>query len=81
MNSCIEPGQLSQIAHGLNNQLTIIKGYTECAIAQAELDSRLHGLLKEIAKASDRAREISSDLLRLAAPKVGRNALLAPEAG
>jgi PAS domain S-box-containing protein len=51
------------IAHDFNNLLTIISGYTQMLIAGATLDERDRPALDQILKASDRAAELTGQLL------------------
>jgi PAS domain S-box-containing protein len=64
-------GQLAGgIAHDFNNLLTAILGYTELSIEQVGADSDLASDLKEIAKAGDRARGLTSQLLAFSRKQV-----------
>jgi PAS domain S-box-containing protein len=69
-------GQLAGgVAHDFNNLLTIILGYCQIAINQAEDGSPLTGALEEILKAGDRAAILTRQLLafsrrQILAPKV-----------
>jgi PAS domain S-box-containing protein len=64
-------GQLAGgIAHDFNNLLTAILGYTELSIEQVGSDSDLASDLREIAKAGDRARGLTSQLLAFSRKQV-----------
>jgi len=51
------------IAHDFNNILSAIMGYTELSMMDATPDSRIHNNLKEIYRASNRAREMVKQIL------------------
>ena len=57
-------GQLAGgIAHDFNNLLTVIKGYSELALINLKTDNPLKGNIEEIKKASERAAELTRQLL------------------
>jgi two-component system, cell cycle sensor histidine kinase and response regulator CckA len=57
-------GQLAGgIAHDFNNVLTVILGFTELAIDQVGADAAVAADLREIRQASERARELTAQLL------------------
>ena len=69
-------GQLAGgIAHDFNNQLTVVKGYCDLLLADAQIDDDLKGSLSEILNAAERARKLTSHLLTL-----GRKQTLRSEA-
>ncbi len=51
------------IAHDFNNLLTVIKGYSDLALIKLKEDDPLKGNLKEIQKASQRATDLTRQLL------------------
>jgi len=51
------------IAHDFNNLLMIIKGYTEMLVARTDLADNAREKIREIEIASDKARDITSQLL------------------
>jgi PAS domain S-box-containing protein len=51
------------IAHDFNNLLTIISGYTQMMLAGPSIDERDRTALEQILKASDRAAELTGQLL------------------
>jgi PAS domain S-box-containing protein len=51
------------IAHDFNNLLTIIKGYTELALARPRISAELHADIERIEDASDRATTLVRQLL------------------
>jgi hypothetical protein len=71
MNTSVEPRQLAETAHGLNNLFTIIDGFNNLMFAETANGTRSHGFAKEIAKASVRASALTSQLLRFAGQKHG----------
>jgi signal transduction histidine kinase/CheY-like chemotaxis protein len=62
------------IAHDFNNLLTVINGNAEVALRRAPADEAVSGRLVEILKASERAAEMTGQLLAL-----GRKRQTAPE--
>ena len=64
-------GQLAGgIAHDFNNLLTAILGYTELSLEQVGAESEVGADLKEIAKAGERARGLTSQLLAFSRKQV-----------
>ena len=51
------------IAHDFNNILSVVIGYTELALNEAEKDSVLYQNLKEVFRASERARDMVKHIL------------------
>jgi signal transduction histidine kinase/CheY-like chemotaxis protein len=51
------------VAHDFNNQLTVIQGYTELLLHQLSDEDPTYGPLTEIARAGERARELTNQLL------------------
>ncbi|RPJ04593.1 MAG: HAMP domain-containing protein, partial [Deltaproteobacteria bacterium] len=51
------------IAHDFNNLLTIIKGYSQLSLIELKTDNPLKGNIHEIEKASDRATDLTRQLL------------------
>lgn len=51
------------IAHDFNNLLTVIKGYTQLSLLELKEDHPLKGNLEEIQKSSERAADLTSQLL------------------
>ncbi len=51
------------IAHDFNNILSAVMGYTELALSDAEKESTLHQNLKEVFKASGRAKDLVQQIL------------------
>ena len=51
------------IAHDFNNLLTVIKGYADLSLLQLREGDPLWGHIKEIEKASDRAKDLTRQLL------------------
>ena len=51
------------IAHDFNNLLTIISGYTQMLLAGRTLDEKDRPALEQILKASDRAADLTAQLL------------------
>jgi two-component system cell cycle sensor histidine kinase/response regulator CckA len=51
------------IAHDFNNLLTVIKGYTDLSLLQLKEGDPLWGNLREIDKASERAKDLTRQLL------------------
>ncbi len=63
------------VAHDFNNLLTVIKGYGELMLRDAEAGSRMHRRMLQVQKASDRAASLVEQLLAFSrkqamAPKV-----------
>jgi PAS domain S-box-containing protein len=57
-------GQLAAgVAHDFNNLLTVINGYANMLLVEPTLEESLHGEVEEIIAASDRAAEITRQLL------------------
>jgi len=57
-------GQLAGgIAHDFNNLLTIIKGYSQLSLMELKEGAPLRGNIEEISKASDRASDLTHQLL------------------
>jgi PAS domain S-box-containing protein len=54
------------VAHDFNNMLSVILGYAEIALEQAESDEILHSGLLEIQNAAQRSAEITQQLLAFA---------------
>ena len=54
---------VGEVAHDFNNLLTAIKGYSSLALQRTSPDDRIHGYLKEIKKAGDRAANLTQQLL------------------
>jgi len=51
------------VAHDFNNLLTVIKGYSQLAMAELQSGARLRETLKEIEKAADNASALTRQLL------------------
>jgi signal transduction histidine kinase len=51
------------IAHDFNNLLTVIKGYSQLSLLDLQKDNPLRGNIEEIQKASQRAADLTSQLL------------------
>lgn len=63
------------VAHDFNNILTVIQGYSQIGLMETEPTQRIHSHLEEISKASERAADLTHQLLAFArkqtiAPKV-----------
>jgi len=54
------------VAHDYNNALTVIMGYTDLAMTDADPKGKLHADLNEILKASKHAKDITRQLLAFA---------------
>ena len=54
------------VAHDFNNMLSVILGYGELALEQADPALQLHGALQEIMKAAQRSADIARQLLAFA---------------
>jgi signal transduction histidine kinase/CheY-like chemotaxis protein len=64
------------IAHGFNNILTAIKGYTEFALDRLDPDTLCYGDLQEVRKGTDRAACLTNQLLTFSRKQVLRSRLL-----
>ena len=51
------------IAHDFNNLLTVIKGYSQLSLIELKEDAPLRGNIEEIKKASDKAADLTRQLL------------------
>jgi len=51
------------VAHDFNNMLAVINGYSELALARADLDPMLYDALSEIKRAGERAAALTAQLL------------------
>lgn len=57
-------GQLAAgVAHDFNNLLTVMRGYSDLALLQADLSASTRAKIEEIKKASDRATVLTGQLL------------------
>lgn len=61
------------IAHDFNNILHVITGYSELALEQAEENSSIYRYLKEILKASERAGNITEQILSFSRAKTEKS--------
>jgi PAS domain S-box-containing protein len=61
------------IAHDFNNILHVITGYSELALEQAEENSSIYIYLKEILKASERAGNITEQILSFSRAKTEKS--------
>jgi len=60
-------GQLAGgVAHDFNNMLSVILGYAEIALEQADASEELHGYLGEIQKAAQKSAQLTRQLLAFA---------------
>lgn len=63
-------GQLAAgVAHDFNNLLTVIEGYSDLALLQADLSASTRGKIEEIIKATDRATVLTGQLLAFSRKK------------
>ncbi len=58
------------IAHDFNNLITVISGYTQLALMRAEKDSRAADDLQQVVEASDRAANLTHQLLAFSRKQV-----------
>ena len=58
------------IAHDFNNLITVISGYTQLALMRAERDSRAADDLRQVIQASDRAANLTHQLLAFSRKQV-----------
>ena len=58
------------IAHDFNNLITVISGYTQLALMRAERDSRAADDLRQVVEASDRAANLTHQLLAFSRKQV-----------
>jgi len=58
------------VAHDFNNILTVIHGYSQIAMMEADPAQPIYGQLKEIRKAAERAAELTQQLLAFARKQV-----------
>ena len=64
------------VAHDFNNMLTVIGGYTALALEHAQSGSALHGDLEEIHNATERAAQLTRQLLAFSRKQVLKPELL-----
>jgi PAS domain S-box-containing protein len=58
------------VAHDFNNMLTVINGYSDLALSEAPLDSRLREHLEQVRRAGDKAAELTRQLLAFSRKQV-----------
>ncbi len=58
------------IAHDFNNLITVIRGFSELALAELPGDSRMAGDIEQVKAAADRAAELTSRLLTFSRKQV-----------